>query len=120
MRGISVFMNSRALLNPFRYGFFSWQLFSHKLCRWLVPFAMIGAFLSNILLIAGSVFYFYLFLFQIFFYAVAFGGIGSDLSSRKYFFKIPSFLVLVNLSILKAWYWYVKGERVMLWEPSKR
>src|SRR2546430_4457425 len=27
----------RALLNPLRYGVFSWVLASHKLCRWLIP-----------------------------------------------------------------------------------
>ena len=120
LRGISVFMKSLSLLNVFRYGLFSWQLFSHKLCRWLVPFAMISAFFSNALLVSGSTFYFYTFWFQVFFYVVAFGGIGTDLASRKYYLKIPSFFILVNLSILKAWYWYAKGERVMVWEPSKR
>jgi cellulose synthase/poly-beta-1,6-N-acetylglucosamine synthase-like glycosyltransferase len=28
------------LLNPFRYGAFSWMLFSHKVARWLVPAAL--------------------------------------------------------------------------------
>lgn len=120
LRGISVFMNSLSLLNPVKYGLFSWQLFSHKLCRWLVPFGMILAFLSNILLIPGSFLYFLIFLLQVAFYAVALGGLWVDSSSRKYFFKIPSFLVLVNLSILKAWLRYIKGERLMVWEPSKR
>ena len=121
LRGISVFMKSLSLLNPFRYGLFSWQLFSHKLCRWLVPFAMILAFLSNVLLmISGSSFYASLFSLQVAFYAIAFGGMGASFSSTKNFLKIPSFLVLVNFSILKAWYWYLKGERLIAWEPSKR
>src|SRR6267378_4028550 len=39
LRGISVFMRSLALVNPLRHSVFAWQLLSHKLCRWLVPFA---------------------------------------------------------------------------------
>ncbi|HET6465457.1 MAG TPA: glycosyltransferase family 2 protein [Nitrospiria bacterium] len=120
VRGISVFMKSLFLLNPFRYGLFSWQLFSHKLCRWLVPFAMILGFISNGLLVSRSAFYFYALWLQVAFYAVAFGGMAAGLSSKKYYLKIPSFLVLVNLSILKAWYRYMRGERFMAWEPSKR
>ena len=89
VRGISVFMKSLPLLNPFKYGLFSWQLFSHKLCRWLVPFAMIIAFLSNLILILRlflnlnlslSLRYLSLclFIFQAVFYVLAFGGIWGE------------------------------------------
>jgi glycosyltransferase involved in cell wall biosynthesis len=36
-RGIGTLWYMRALLDPRRYGIFSWMLFSHKLCRWAVP-----------------------------------------------------------------------------------
>src|SRR5262249_29179610 len=61
LRGISVLMKSLSMLNPFKYHLFSWQLFSHKLCRWLVPFAMILVFVSNMLLISSSALYQYTF-----------------------------------------------------------
>jgi cellulose synthase/poly-beta-1,6-N-acetylglucosamine synthase-like glycosyltransferase len=38
VRGIAVLVKNARMLNPLRYGLFSWQLLSHKLCRWLVPF----------------------------------------------------------------------------------
>ena len=57
VRGISVFMRSLSLLNPFRYHLFAWQLFSHKLCRWLVPFAMIAALAANAVLASSSLFF---------------------------------------------------------------
>jgi glycosyltransferase involved in cell wall biosynthesis len=109
VRGISVFMTSLSMLNPIRYSLFSWQLFSHKLCRWLVPFALILAFISNAVLLPVSKVYLYAFVIQIGFYATAVGGV-----------KIPSFFVLVNLSILNAWYLYVRGERMVRWNPSER
>jgi len=120
VRGISVFMKSLPMLNPFRYGLFSWQLFSHKLCRWLVPFAMILAFFSNAALIPVSAFYLYVFILQLVFYAVALGGTWMNLSPVKYVLKVPSFFVLVNLSILNAWYCYIRGERMVSWNPSER
>ena len=40
-RGIETLFYKRRLLNPFRYGLFAWMLISHKLCRWVVPWALV-------------------------------------------------------------------------------
>lgn len=128
LRGISVFMKSLPLLNPFKYGLFSWQLFSHKLCRWLVPFAMIIAFLSNFFIVLDSFLfststsnvYLYAFIFQSLFYILAFGGIFGNIFAKKNLIKIPTFFILVNMSILAAWIRYARGDRLITWEPSKR
>jgi hypothetical protein len=121
LRGISAFMKSLDLLNPFRYGLFAWQIFSHKLCRWLVPFAMILALIINLSLLAiydPSFLYIPAFIVQIIFYAVAVLGIATR--SAKPFIKIPAFFVLVNASILTAWYYYFRGESMVMWTPSER
>ena len=49
-RGLETLFYKRALLNPFRYGLFAWKLFSHKLARWLVPWAVAGCGVGLILL----------------------------------------------------------------------
>jgi glycosyltransferase involved in cell wall biosynthesis len=120
LRGISVLMKSLAMLNPFRYGLFAWQLFSHKLGRWLIPFGMIGAFCSNALLLGRSASFVATFMFQIGFYGLAFLGLTRPRLVHRAWLKIPSFFVLANLSILKAWYLYFIGQRAVAWEPSKR
>ena len=120
LRGISVFMKSWALLNPSRYPIFAWQLISHKLCRWLVPFAMVIALCSNIALAASSVFYRVLLGLQIIFYAVAIAGLVVRPLSRLSLVKLPTFFLLVNASIFQAWIRYWSGDRLVLWEPSRR
>ena len=120
LRGIAVLMRSLPMLNPCRYGMFAWQLFSHKLCRWLVPFAMISACLSNILLATQSTFYGMLLLGQLLFYAMAAAYAAFQWMPKSSVFRLPSFFVLVNLSILDAWMRYFRGDRVFRWEPSKR
>ena len=120
LRGISVFMHSIPLINPFRYGLFAWQLFSHKLCRWLVPFAMILMLAGNALLLGESSFYQVAFAGQVGFYGLALAGITFRQVLRSTLMKLPSFFVLVNLSILTAWVRYLRGQRIVLWEPSKR
>jgi cellulose synthase/poly-beta-1,6-N-acetylglucosamine synthase-like glycosyltransferase len=116
VRGIYVLAANVRMLNPVRYGLFSWQLLSHKVCRWLVPFFMILACLSNAILISHSALYLAAFLMQLGFYAAALGGIWTGFRVLR----IPSFLLLANLAILMAWFRYARGERITSWTPSER
>lgn len=120
LRGIAVLMRSLPMLNPFQYGIFAWQLFSHKLCRWLVPFAMIGVLVSNVVLATESMLYRVLLVGQGIFYILAATYAGGHWMPKSNLFRLPSFFVLVNLSILDAWMRYMRGDRVFRWEPSKR
>jgi glycosyltransferase involved in cell wall biosynthesis len=120
VRGISVFMKSSSLLNPFRYHLFAWQLISHKLCRWLVPFAMIGALGANVVLASSSLFYQGILMAQAGFYAVALAYLATTRLPSVGLLRIPSFFVMVNVSILDAWIRYCRGERIVSWTPSKR
>ena len=120
VRGISVFMRSVSLLNPLRYHIFAWQLFSHKLCRWLVPFAMIAALVANGWLALSSPVYGVILLVQGGFYSLALVYMLSRRVPSVGMLRIPSFFVMANLSILDAWMRYFRGERIMSWTPSKR
>jgi len=120
VRGISVFMRSLSLLNPIRYHLFAWQLLSHKLCRWLVPFAMIIALITNGVLAASSGFYRATLLAQATFYALALAYIATRRIPSLGLLRLPSFFVMVNVSILDAWVRYLRGERIVSWNPSKR
>jgi len=120
VRGISVFMRSLSMLNPLRFHFFAWQLFSHKLCRWLVPFAMIAALAANAVLASSSVFFQWTLVSQVVFYAVALAYLATKRLPSFGLLRIPSFFVMVNLSILDAWFRYFRGERIVSWNPSKR
>jgi cellulose synthase/poly-beta-1,6-N-acetylglucosamine synthase-like glycosyltransferase len=115
VRGIGVLAGNVRMLNPLRYGLFAWQLASHKLCRWLVPFAMMSAFLANALLVSESLLYTATFGAQIGFYAAVAGGWTGSRNLR-----IPFFFFLANLAILMAWFRYARGERMVAWSPSER
>ena len=116
VRGIAVLHRNAAMLNPFRSGLFAWQLASHKLCRWLVPFAMIGALIGNWFLVAQSPFYGVTFFAQCAFYAAALGARWTGAPALK----IPMFFVVANLGVLTAWLRYARGERIASWNPSQR
>lgn len=120
LRGISVFMKSLSLVNPFAHALFAWQLVSHKLCRWLVPFEMLTAFVANALLAPASAIYQGLFCAQVLFYGIALCGLLIRPLQQLSVIRLPAFFLLVNASILKAWMRYWSGERLVVWEPSKR
>ena len=40
-RTLRALFNYKSLLNPFRYTFFSFEIFSHKLIKFLIPFLMV-------------------------------------------------------------------------------
>ena len=120
LRGLSVLMHNRSLLNPIRYGLFSWQLASHKLCRWLAPFALVVALITNGLLLGEGAVYRAAFLGQVAWYAIAALGIASPRGMRHRLLKIPMYFVTVNASIVVAWGRYLIGQRATTWEPSQR
>jgi hypothetical protein len=120
LRGIPVVMRNLPMLNPLRYGMFAWQLFSHKLCRWLAPVATLIAFVANAGLATTSTLYLALFIAQCGFYTMGVIGLFGHIVSMRARLRIPAFFVLVTLSTLQAWYRYVRGDRIMMWAPSER
>ncbi len=51
VNGLSVLFRFAGSMNIFRYGLFSMQIISHKLIRWLVPFLMLIALITNMFII---------------------------------------------------------------------
>jgi hypothetical protein len=116
IRGIGALAGNARMLNPLRYGLFAWQLASHKVCRWLVPVALIVAWLSNALLIFQSDLYLAIMAVQLAFYAAAVGGLWT----RSPVLRIPAFFLVVNAAITTAGLRYARGERMTTWDPSER
>ena len=116
VRGIAVLAANIRLLNPVRHPIFAWQLASHKICRWLVPFAMIAAAFTNAVIVQQSMLYQFTLGLQLGFYAAAFVGLVTPARSLR----IPAYLVVANFAILSAWMRYARGERMTTWTPSER
>jgi glycosyltransferase involved in cell wall biosynthesis len=120
VRGIAVLMANLDLLNPFRYGPFSWQLFSHKLCRWLVPLFLLTAIISSAFLSSQQPLYAFILAAQVSFYGAA-GScfVNKRLLSRQ-LIKVPFYFTIANLAIVVAWCEYLAGKRYAMWQPSHR
>jgi len=120
VHGMEVLFRFKEILNPFEYRFFSLQMISHKLSRWLVPFYLIFIFLANLQLSGTSDFYLLAMIAQFLFYSLALAGYLVPELKENIIFKIPLFFVMVNYSILVSWYNYILGKKFITWEPTKR
>ena len=118
--GLAVLIHNLHILNPLRFGFFSLEVVSHKLLRWLMPFFLFFAFLTNVYVLKESGFYLFFLLAQILFYSVTGLVLAFPYLNRIRVLRIPSFFCLVNLSILVAWLEIIMGKTHFVWEPSQR
>jgi cellulose synthase/poly-beta-1,6-N-acetylglucosamine synthase-like glycosyltransferase len=119
VRSISALVAERRLLNPFRYGRYAWQLWSHKVLRYGSPCFWLTA-LGSSLALAASPFYLGLFALQLLLIAAGTAGFLLDARGvRTGLFTKPYYFLLTNLASFLAILRYVKGERIVTWTPVR-
>ncbi|MFL5802109.1 MAG: glycosyltransferase family 2 protein [Roseiflexaceae bacterium] len=120
-RGLRGVLVRRELLNPFRYGFYALQLFSHKLLRRLVVFPLLGLLLVSPLLWSRGRLYKLATLGQAAFYGLGLAGwlLGGTKIGRKKIFSIPFFFCMVNAASFVAALNVLRGKRIDFWEPQR-
>jgi cellulose synthase/poly-beta-1,6-N-acetylglucosamine synthase-like glycosyltransferase len=110
----------RAMLNPFRSGFFAVQLFSHKVMRYLVPFFLLLTFVTSAALVTTSLLYRLAFAIQVIGYAcAALSAALERVGFRSRVLALPQYFVLANLASVLALYKLIRGERYARWEPIR-
>lgn len=120
IRGLTALSRHLEVLNPFRFGWFAFQVFGHKLMRWAVPWFQILLLATSFMLAAEGGIYGLALLGQILFYGVVgFGYIKPELRDFT-LVKIPYFFVQANLAVAHATIDFLKGRRMTVWVPSKR
>jgi cellulose synthase/poly-beta-1,6-N-acetylglucosamine synthase-like glycosyltransferase len=112
----ALFLCWRSLF-PWR-GFHSLAFWSHKVLRWLAPFLMVAALISNIALLPRPLFTVLLAL-QLAFYALA--VVGSLRRGRKItLFSAPHYFVTVNLALLLGFLRFITGTQPAAWKRTAR
>ena len=110
----------RAMLNPFRAGFYAVQLLSHKAMRYFVPFFLIGLFAASGILARSSFVFRMAFIAQLVAYGCAtLPWIFERVGVRSRLLALPQYFVLANLASLIAFYRFLCGEDYAQWEPIR-
>lgn len=120
IRGITAIARHPEVLNPFRMGLFAFQVWSHKIMRWGVPWFMAVFLLLTVLLQGQGQIYTLALLAQGGFYGLAIAGWLSKSLRQNTLVKIIFFFVQTNLSLAQATVSFLLGKRMTVWTPSKR
>jgi hypothetical protein len=120
IRGITALARHTEVLNPTTFGLFSFQVISHKLLRWAVPWFLLLAALSNMALIGNHWLYNTAALTQLLLYGMAFSGWRSTQLRQHVAIRIVFFFIQVNLAIAEATVKFITGTRMTVWAPSAR
>jgi len=120
IRGITAIARHPEVLNPFRMGLFAFQVWSHKIMRWGVPWFMLLFAGSTVLLQGEGTVYLLAAFAQIIFYGVALAGWVSAKMRESTLVRIVFFFVQTNLALAQATVSFLLGKRMTVWTPSKR
>ena len=116
----AIFRNA-GLLNPFRYGLFSFQLFSHKIARFLTPVPLVLLIVCNIALVrVGAIYGIAMVLQTAFFLLAWFGYQGWRFKAFPALVSLSYTFVTNNLAITAGWLHFIKGKTYTTWAPVKR
>jgi len=125
--GIQSIFRLKPLLNPFKYGWLSFQYISHRVLRWsLAPASLPLIFILNLIIAFHSPFsfsniYTWLFMAQIAFYLLAFlGWIFESYQIKWKIFYIPYYFFMMNYAAYLGFIRYLKKQQSVNWEKTKR
>jgi cellulose synthase/poly-beta-1,6-N-acetylglucosamine synthase-like glycosyltransferase len=120
-RGLRSVVVRRALLNPFRHGFYAVQLFSHKVLRRMMIFPLMVIAVTSPFLWRRGRLYRAATMSQVALYGA--GAIGTLLAdrpiARRKPFVVAAFFCFVNLASVKAIWNLATGHRIDRWEPRR-
>ncbi|MBI1722481.1 MAG: glycosyltransferase family 2 protein [Gemmatimonadetes bacterium] len=120
-RGIQTLYFKRHLLNPFRFGVFSWMLVSHKVCRWVLPWVFTLAGLGILTLAVSTPWAFWPALAML--GVLGLGWLGWVWPAGRHvpwIVAVPTFAVAGNVAAMQATVQALRGELSPIWEPTRR
>jgi len=120
-RGMRTLWYKRRLMNPLREGVFAWMLLSHKVVRWLIPWAGLTALAA--LAVLAPTYGWALLLFATAIVVLVLAAVGWLISERPRVPKVlsvPAFLVAGNLAAAHALVRVLFGGTDAVWEPTRR
>lgn len=120
VRGMTALARKRALLDPFRSGRLAFQLWSHKVLRWAVPWFVVIYVAGSIMAMAGSFAYVSLLVPVLALVALSATGAIAPSSRRSGLINAGYYFVQANAAVLTAGIQFMGGKRIRTWVPTTR
>lgn len=119
-RSWTALLNMKYLLNPISYGWFSVQLWSHKVLRWLSPIFLFFMFFSSLALSFSSSGFFLLVVCQVVVY-----GLGllawkvKHVSHAHWLLSGCAYIVVINMASIVGVSKSFMGQSIIMWDPIR-
>ena len=120
VRGLVGLASYARLLNPLRHPFLSFQIFLHKIVRWLVGPLILINLMSTVALSYSEPFRFLLVLYLLFFMGAGSGWIAEHFGVRSQILTIPYYFTLVNLAAMMGVIDFLKKKQAVTWKPVRK
>lgn len=120
LRALWALYDMKQLWLPGRNHLYSWQIWSHKVLRYLCFFFLITAYCSNLLLLQEGIFYKLFFILQNLAYVAALTSPmleARGLSNKILYFTY--YFVLLNVASGHAFLKFIMGKKQVVWTPRK-
>jgi cellulose synthase/poly-beta-1,6-N-acetylglucosamine synthase-like glycosyltransferase len=115
MRGL---LSVSDLLKPWKFAWTAFQLWSHKIMRWMVPLFLIALLAANLAL-TDSPFYRFTLALQLFFYAAALVNMLLPLHRQWKPLGIPLFFCTLNAAALVSMLEICRGRKYVTWQTVR-
>jgi len=112
-------LHHAGLMNPFRNGWYAWQLTSHKLVRRLNPVFLVLLLVSNLALLGEHWVYTLTGIGQITFYALALLALLTPGLRRFKPAAVASFFVFAHAAMALGFLRYATGRKSVRWTPAR-
>ncbi|MFL5540193.1 MAG: glycosyltransferase [Longimicrobiaceae bacterium] len=119
-RGVQTLLHLRALLDPLRHGGFAWMLWSHKVCRWLVPWAGAAALVCAAAAAPGSGWARAAALAGACGAGLGIAAAGGLAARLPRVLATPAYVAMGQLAVLHACVRALGGHVSATWEPTRR
>ena len=120
LRGMTGLSRHLDVMNPAKFGLFAFQVFSHKLMRWGVPWFLALLLVITIAVVNQGWFYQFALIGQFLFY---FAALLAHLNESIRAFspiRLLYFFVHVNVALMDSAMKFFTGTRMTTWKPSSR
>ena len=119
-RTLRAIFNNSDMLNPFKFGIFSFELISHKLLKFMAPYFMIFFLVANILIVTSNIIYTFILSGQTALYMLGLIGYCYKLKTNKpRLIEMSQTFISINIAILLGWITYFKGVTYTTWSSSR-
>jgi cellulose synthase/poly-beta-1,6-N-acetylglucosamine synthase-like glycosyltransferase len=117
-RGMMGLLSVGELLLPWKHPWIAFQLWSHKIFRWITPL-FLGIFIAGTAMLSERPAFLLILLAQAAFYFCALASLAVPRMRASRLFSLPLYFCTVNTAFVVGMYNAIRGRQFNVWQPTR-